>query len=42
MLRRVAHVRTDVPEEISASIIRVVRMGELGTTLAVSNNRIAL
>jgi hypothetical protein len=36
MLRRVALVRTDVSEEFSAtSIIRVTRIGELGTTLAV-------
>jgi hypothetical protein len=35
MLRRVALVRTDVSEELSASIIRVTRIGELGTTLAV-------
>jgi hypothetical protein len=34
MLRRVALVRTDVPEEGSASIIRVTRIGELGTTHA--------
>jgi hypothetical protein len=34
MLRHVALVRTDVSEEISASIIRVTRIGELGTTLA--------
>jgi hypothetical protein len=34
MLRRVALVRTDVSEERSASIIRVTRIGELGTTLA--------
>jgi hypothetical protein len=34
MLRRVALVRTDVSEEISASFIRVTRIGELGTTLA--------
>jgi hypothetical protein len=33
MLRRVALVRTDVSEELSASI-RVTRIGELGTTLA--------
>jgi hypothetical protein len=33
MLRRVALVRTDVSEELSASIIRVTRIGELGTTL---------
>jgi hypothetical protein len=39
MLRRVALVRTDVSEELSASIIRVTRIGELGTTLAVSSNR---
>jgi hypothetical protein len=38
MLRRVALVRTDVSEERSASIIRVTRMGELGT-LAVTSNR---
>jgi hypothetical protein len=37
MLRRVAYVRTDVSEELSASIIRVTRIGELGTTLAVSS-----
>jgi hypothetical protein len=30
MLRRVAVVRTDVSEELSASIIRVSRIGELG------------
>jgi hypothetical protein len=35
MLRRVALVRTDVSEELSASIIRVARIGELGTTLQV-------
>jgi hypothetical protein len=34
MLRRVALVRTDVSEEISTSFIRVTRIGELGTTLA--------
>jgi hypothetical protein len=33
VLRRVAVVRTDVSEEPSASIIRVTRIGELGTTL---------
>jgi hypothetical protein len=31
MLRRVSLVRTDVSEECSASIIRVTRIGELGT-----------
>jgi hypothetical protein len=39
MLRRIALMRTDISEEISASIIRVTRIGELGTTLAVTNNR---
>jgi hypothetical protein len=36
MLRRVALVRTDVSEELSDSFIRVTRIGELGTTLAVT------
>jgi hypothetical protein len=31
MLRRMALVRTDVSEELSASIIRATRIGELGT-----------
>jgi hypothetical protein len=31
-------VRTDVSEEPTASFIRVTRMGELGTTLAVTSN----
>jgi hypothetical protein len=35
ILRREAHVRTEVFEEISASFISVARIGELGTTLAV-------
>jgi hypothetical protein len=39
MLRRVALVRTDVSEELSSSFIKVTRNGELGTTLAVTNNR---
>jgi hypothetical protein len=39
MLRRVALVRTYVSEERSASFIRVTRIGELGTTLAVTSNR---
>jgi hypothetical protein len=39
MLRRVALVRIDVSEERSASIIRVTRIGKLGTTLAVTSNR---
>jgi hypothetical protein len=36
-LHRVALVRTDVSEELSASFIRVTRIGEL--TLAVTSNR---
>jgi hypothetical protein len=39
MLRRVALVRNDVSEEHSVSFIRVTRIGELGTTLAVTSNR---
>jgi hypothetical protein len=39
MLRRVALVRTDLSEELSASFIRVKRIGELGKTLAVTSNR---
>jgi hypothetical protein len=39
MLRCVAFVRTDVLEECSASIIRVTRIGELGTTLAVTSSQ---
>jgi hypothetical protein len=38
MLCRVALVRTDVSEELSASIIRVTRIDEL-RTLAVTSNR---
>jgi hypothetical protein len=34
MLRRVTFVRTNVSEELSASVIRVTRIGELGTALA--------
>jgi hypothetical protein len=37
MLHHVALVRTDVSEELSGSIIRVTRIGELGT-LAVTSN----
>jgi hypothetical protein len=36
MLRRVALVRSDVSEELSASFIRVTRFCELGTTLGAS------
>jgi hypothetical protein len=39
MLRSVALLRNDVSEEPSASIIRVIRIGYLGTTLAVTSNR---
>jgi hypothetical protein len=39
MLRCVTLVRTDVSEELSASFLRVTRIGELGTALAVTSNR---
>jgi hypothetical protein len=39
MLRRVTLVKTDVSEKLSFSIIRVTKIGELGTTLAVTSNR---
>jgi hypothetical protein len=39
ILRRVVLVKADVSEELSASFIRVTRIGELGTTLAVTTNR---
>jgi hypothetical protein len=38
MLRRVTLVRTYVSDERSASIIRVTRIGELGTTSSVTAN----
>jgi hypothetical protein len=38
ILHHVAHVRIYVSEEPSTSIIRVTRIGELGTTLAVTSN----
>jgi hypothetical protein len=38
MLWRVALVRTDVSEELSASFIRVTRIDELGTTLGVHDS----
>jgi hypothetical protein len=37
MLRRVVLVRTDVSEKLSASFIRVTIIGEVGTTLAVTD-----
>jgi hypothetical protein len=39
ILLRVALVRTDVSEELSASFIRVTGIGEVGTTLVVTSNR---
>jgi hypothetical protein len=39
MLRRVALVRTEVPEERSASFFKATRIVELGTTPAVTSNR---
>jgi hypothetical protein len=39
MLRHMAVVRTDVSEEHSASIIKVTRIGELGTLAVTSNQR---
>jgi hypothetical protein len=38
MFRRVALVRIDVSEELSSSLIRVTRVGELGTKLALISN----
>jgi hypothetical protein len=38
-LRRVARVRADASEVRCASIIRVTRVGKLGTTLVVTSNR---
>jgi hypothetical protein len=37
MLRRVALVRTDVSEELSASFIKATKISELGITLAVTS-----
>jgi hypothetical protein len=39
MFLRVAFVRFDVSEELSAPVIRVTRIGEPGTTLAVTSWR---
>jgi hypothetical protein len=39
-LRRVALVRTVVSEERSASIIRAIRIDELGTMFALTSNRV--
>jgi hypothetical protein len=38
MLRRVALVRTNVSEELSACFYTVTKIGELGTTLAITSN----
>jgi hypothetical protein len=42
MLQRVALVRTDVSKELIASFIRVTRIGELGTTLGISSQRVSV
>jgi hypothetical protein len=42
ILHRVALVRTDVLEELSASYIRLKRIGELAITLAVTSNMLFL
>jgi hypothetical protein len=42
MLRRLTLARTDISEELSATFIRVTRIGEIGTTLAVTSNRLTL
>jgi hypothetical protein len=42
MLIRVTLVRTDISEKSSASIIGVTRIGELGTTLAVTSKLLTL
>jgi hypothetical protein len=39
MLRCVALVRTDVSEELSASFIRITRIAEPGTKLAITSNQ---
>jgi hypothetical protein len=38
MLHSVPLVRTDVSDELRTPITRVTRIGELGTTLAVTSN----
>jgi hypothetical protein len=40
-LRRVALVRTNVSEDVISSVIGVKRIGELGTTLAITSKRSA-
>jgi hypothetical protein len=39
MLGRVALVKIDISEECIASITSVTRIGEIGTTLPITNNR---
>jgi hypothetical protein len=39
MLRRVALESTGVSEELSSSLVRMTRIGEIETTLAVTSNR---
>jgi hypothetical protein len=41
LLRRVVLVVIDVSEELGASIIRLTRIGELRTTLAVTSQKTA-
>jgi hypothetical protein len=38
-LRRVDLVKTGVSEELSATIVTVARISELGTTIAATSNR---
>jgi hypothetical protein len=42
MLRRVAFLRIDVSEKFITYIIRVKRIGELGTALTITSNRSTL
>jgi hypothetical protein len=42
MLHCVALVRTNISEERIDSIIRVMRIGELGATLAINSNKHAV
>jgi hypothetical protein len=39
ILRSLVLIRAEVPEELSAYIVRVTRIGELETTLVVTSNR---
>jgi hypothetical protein len=39
LLRRVALVRTDVSDKPGASFVRVIKIGELGTTQAATSHR---